>query len=67
MDLKEVQLQKIFDKKSASIADKSAAGSSINSISHQQLAEELRNPIIRKFKRRKVYPSVKDNIQGEGG
>ena len=31
---------------------------------NQQLAEELHKPIIRKFKRIKVYESVKDNIWG---
>ena len=29
-----------------------------------QLAEELHNPIIKNFKRRKVYSSFKDNIWG---
>ena len=28
----------------------------------QQLAEELHQPIIRKFKKRKVYSAFKDNI-----
>ena len=46
---------KFFDKKSASLADKSAAGSGINSISNQQLLDELHKPIIRKCKRRKIY------------
>ena len=45
---------KLFDKKST--------GSGINSISNQQLASEVHKPIIRKFKRRKVYSSFKDNI-----
>ena len=31
---------------------------------NQQLANELHKPIIRKFKRRKVYSSFKDNIWG---
>ena len=47
---------KFFDKKSTS--------SSINFISNQQLTDELRKPIIRKCKRRKVYSSFKDNIWG---
>ena len=51
-------IYKIFDKKSASLA-----GSGINSISNQQLADELDKPIIWKFKRRKVYSSFKDNIR----
>ena len=31
---------------------------------NQQLADELHKPIIKKFKRRKVYSSFKDNIWG---
>ena len=46
---------KFFDKKSAK-------GSGINSISNQQLADKLHKQIVRKFKRRKVYSSFKDNI-----
>ena len=48
---------KFFDKKSVK-------GSGINSISSQQLADELHKPIIRKFKRRRVYSSFKDNVWG---
>ena len=33
-------------------------------MSNQQLANKLRKPIIRKFKKRKVYSSFKDNIWG---
>ena len=55
---------KFFKKKSASLADKSAKGSGINSISNQQFADELHKPIIRRFRRRKVYSSFKDNILG---
>ena len=29
---------------------------------NQQLANELHKPVIRKFKKRKVYSSFKDNI-----
>ena len=49
---------KLFDKKSK--------GSSINNEinENQQLANELCKPIIRKFKKRKVYSSFKDNIWG---
>ena len=49
---------KIFDKKSK--------GSGIkNEIKeNQQLANELHKPIIRKFKKRKVYSLFKDNIWG---
>ena len=47
---------KFFDKKSVS-------GRGFKSIPNQlQLADELHKPIIRKFKRRKVYSSFKDNI-----
>ena len=31
---------------------------------NQQLANELHKPIIRKFRKRKVYSSFKDNIWG---
>ena len=31
---------------------------------HSQLADELHKPFIKKFKRRKVYSSHKDNIWG---
>ena len=33
-------------------------------IENKQLAEQLHKPIIRNFKRRKVYSSFKDNIWG---
>ena len=33
-------------------------------IENQQLAEELHKPIIRNFKRRKVYSGYKDNVWG---
>ena len=51
---------------STSLTDKSAVGSGIkNKITqNQQLAVELDKPIIRKFKKRKVYSSFKDNIWG---
>ena len=53
---------KFFDKKSkgsgilGSLANKSA-----NELNYQ-LANELHKPIIRKFKKRKVYSSFRDNI-----
>ena len=47
---------KLFDKKSK--------GASIKSMPYQQLANELHKPIIRKFKKRKVYSFFKDNIWG---
>ena len=55
-----------FDKMSkgsgiATLANRSA----IKSMSNQlQFANELHRPIIRKFKRRKVYSPFKDNIWG---
>ena len=45
---------KIFDQKSKGSALKE----------NQQLANELHKPIIRKFRKRKVYSSFKDNIWG---
>ena len=42
---------KFFDKKTGS-------GISVN----EELAEELRKPVIKKFKKRKVYARFKDNI-----
>ena len=51
---------KFFDEKSTSFADKSAKGGSVTSMSNQQLSDELHKPIIRKFKKRKVYSSFKD-------
>ena len=41
--------------------DKNYKGSGLK---NQQLADELHKPIIRKFKRRRVYSSFKDNIWG---
>ena len=43
---------KFFDKKSK------------GGLENQQLANELHKPIMKKFKRRKVYSSFKDNIWG---
>ena len=60
MDIKEVLLMvyKFFDKKTSGGAIK-------NKIKQKkQLVEELHNPIIRKFKRKKVYISFKDNTWG---
>ena len=36
----------------------------VNLLAISQLAEELHKPIIKNFKRRKVYSSFKDNIWG---
>ena len=48
---------KFFDKTSAK-------GSGISNRENSELANELHQPIIRKFKKRKVYSSFKDNIWG---
>ena len=48
---------KFFDKKSAE-------GSGISNTENSELVNELHKPIIRKFKKRKVYSSFKDNIWG---
>ena len=55
---------KIFDKKSALLADKSGSGSGGKSeiISNQQLAEELHKPIIKKIEKQKAHSSFKDDI-----
>ena len=56
-----------FYKKSTSLSDKSVSGSGVanNEIKQNlQLAKELHKPIIRKFKKRKVYSGFKDNIWG---
>ena len=50
---------KFFDKMSTSLADKSKAVSSVNTLQNEQLAEELQKPVIRNFKKR-----LKDNIWG---
>ena len=49
---------KFFNKKSK------GAGIKNKIKENQQLAKELHKPIIRKFKKRKVYSSFKDNIWG---
>ena len=53
---------RFFDKKSSSL-DKSKGSGMINEPNYQ-LANELHKPIIRKFKKRKVYSPFKDNIWG---
>ena len=55
---------KFFDKKSASFTDKSVSVVNIPLEFNEQLAKELHKPIIRKFKKRKVYSGFKDNIWG---
>ena len=45
--------------------DKKSEGSSIvNNKENMQLAEELHKPFIRKFEKRKVYSSFRDNMWG---
>ena len=52
---------KFFDAK-ASSPDKKTVGSGVNE--NIKLANELHKPVIRKFNKRKVYSSFKDNISG---
>ena len=54
MIIKEDQHQKFFDKKSS--------GSGIVNEPNYQLANELHKPIIRKFKKREVYSSFRENV-----
>ena len=56
---------KFFDSKVAS-PDKKSLGSGINKEKSRPLilADELHKPVIRKFKKRKVYSQFKDNIWG---
>ena len=49
---------KFFDKKSK------GSGVNIPLEFNEQLAKELHKPIIKKFKKRKVYSAFKDNIWG---
>ena len=44
--------------------DKKSSGSGVATEPNYQLANDLHRPIIRKFKRRKVYSSFRDNIWG---
>ena len=68
IDIKEVLLLwfKFFYKKSASLAYKSGMGTGFKSAikKNEQLAEELRKPVIRKFEKRKIHSSFRDNICG---
>ena len=54
---------KFFDKKSPSL-DKSKGSGAVTNKPNCQLANELHKPIIRNFKKRKVYSSYRDNIWG---
>ena len=44
--------------------DKKFSGSGIGNEPNYQFADELYKPITKKFKKRKVYPSFRDNILG---
>ena len=56
---------KFFNKKSqGSGRPLSSASQLVNNKENMQLADELHKPIIRKFKKRKVYSSFRDNIWG---
>ena len=44
--------------------DEKSSGSGIINESNYQLVNELHEPVIKKFKKRKVYSSFKDNIWG---
>ena len=53
---------KFLDKTSASL--NKSSGSGIVNDPNYQLANKLHKPIIRKFRKRKVYSYFRDNIQG---
>ena len=56
---------KFFDRKSQRSGRPSSSALQIsNNKENIQLADELHKPIIRKFKKRKVYSSFRDNIRG---
>ena len=61
---------KFFDKKSASLTDKSIGGSGGKHVNtkltpqNQQLTEELHKPIIKNIEKTKVHAVFKDNIWG---
>ena len=58
-------VNKVFDKKSTGTGRPSSSSSEIaNNKENIQLAEELHIPVIKKFEKRKVYSSFKDNIWG---
>ena len=42
--------------------EKKSAGNGVAMLQNQQLVEELHKPIIRTFRKRRVYSSFKDNI-----
>ena len=50
---------KYFDKKSASLADKSTKGSGVAMLQNEQLDKELHKPIIKKFKKEEFILHLK--------
>ena len=56
---------KFFNKKSSgSGASKTSRANEMSEVSNVKLADELHKPVIKKFTKRKVYSSFKDNIWG---
>ena len=55
---------KFFDKKPEGSGQLFSSASQIVDKENIQLADELHKPIIRKFKKRKLYSSFRDNIWG---
>ena len=59
---------KFFDKKSSGSevkqAERTQRASGASKVSNVKLADELHKPVIKKFSKRKVYSSFKDNIWG---
>ena len=53
---------KCFDKKSASVPDKSTKGSGVAMLQNEQLGAELHKSIIKIFKKRRVSSSFQNNI-----
>ena len=53
-----------FDKKTASLADKSIQSSGAAMLQNEKLVVELQKPIIKTFTKRRVYSSFKDYIWG---
>ena len=59
-------VDKIFDKKSSLLTDKSASCGAVKTenTTNQELAKEWHKPIIQKFEKRKVHSCFIDNIWG---
>ena len=56
-----VHRRKIKNRKKKSFFDKKSSGSGVNEPNYQ-LADQLHKPIIKTFKKKKVYLSFRDNI-----